>query len=120
MAHTPATLESFYQRFPEFAGQDDAATIALSDALRGVDTSWTEGDYTIAHALLAAHYLTAGEIASSGKEIASESIGPLSVSYFKSDAGWIATSGYGQRYLMLLRQNRGGARMTGIVPSLGD
>src|SRR5690349_221869 len=111
MAYDYATIDEFIAQYPEFDGQDDAITLALERAKRGVDETWTEGDFKDAHMALAAHLLTAGEIASSGKEIASESIGPLSVSYFRSDGGWIASTGYGQTYLLMLKQNRGGARV---------
>jgi hypothetical protein len=114
MAYVAPTADEFLTRFPEFEGQDDAIDNALIEAGRAVDTNWTEGDYKPAIMYYAAHLLTASEIASSGKEIASESIGPLSVSYFKSGEnsdGWITTSGYGQMYLRLLRLNRGGPRV---------
>lgn len=111
MAYVLATLDEFLARFPEFDGQDEAIEFALTEAARSVDDSWIEADYKTAHMYMAAHLLTAGEIASSGKEIASESIGPLSVSYFRSDTGWYGSTGYGQRYNILLAQNRGGPRV---------
>lgn len=108
MAYTDPTVDEFIERFPEFAGQEDAAAFALIEAKLNVDTSWREADYGIAIMLLMAHLMSAGESASSGREIASESIGPLSVSYFKSDSTWLASTGYGSRWLRILRANRSG------------
>jgi hypothetical protein len=107
MAYVDPTAADFEARFPEFAGQDDAIAFALEEAKLGVDASWTDdAQRRIATMLLAAHLLSSGETAASGKEIASESIGPFSVSYFRSEAGWLESTGYGARYMQLVRLNK--------------
>jgi hypothetical protein len=107
MAYVDPTAGDFEARFPEFAGQDDAIAFALEEAKLGVDASWTDdAQRKIATMLLAAHLLSSGETAASGKEIASESIGPFSVSYFRSDKGWLDSTGYGARYMQLVRLNK--------------
>lgn len=106
MAYVVPTIDEFRELFTEFDERtDEEVTAALNAAATQVDTTWREADYKIAIMLLTAHFLAAAETAASGREISSESIGPLSVSYFKSQAGWIETTGYGTRYQNLLEAN---------------
>jgi hypothetical protein len=86
-----------------------------------VDQSWTEGDYTRAIELYACHLLTNGDLAAAtsgtGGAIASESLGPISISYQSSSqqadvSGFNATI-YGKEFALLLRLNQGGARPMG-------
>jgi hypothetical protein len=108
MAFVQPTSDDLVEQFPEFTGRDDAAEFAIQLASRQVDGSWTEGDRAYAILLLAAHLMQAGAQASAGKEIASESIGPFSVSYFQSDKSFIGSTGYGEQFLALARRNVGG------------
>lgn len=106
MPYSIPTVSEFRGLYPEFATTTDPVVQAALDAgARQVDTSWTEGDYSRAIGLYAAHLLSAGAIATSGQEIASERIGPFAVSYFKSDRGWLQSTGYGQQFSMLAGAN---------------
>lgn len=127
MPYTLPTAEEFTTRFPIFADKDETLiTIIIAEASSSVDTEWEEADYQPAIMYLAAHLLatdnseegSAVEIGNgSSGAIASESFGPLSVSYASGGAAddaasksqWGSTS-YGRRYYNLLRRNK-----TGIV-----
>lgn len=122
MPYTAPTNDEFIAAFPEFQDTDETLiTNALARGGRNVDTEWFEDDYQTGYMLYAAHLLTVGQnAADSGGQagnIASESLGPISVSYTKTEAagsdptGLGATS-YGQQYYNLLKQNRGGPRVT--------
>lgn len=103
MAYTPPTLDEFLERFPEFEGQDAAIEFALLEAALQVDDSWPDAYRSIGVQLLTAHLVQSGADAASGREIASESIGPFSVSYFKSDKTWQESTGYGVRFAAIAR-----------------
>jgi hypothetical protein len=71
--------------------------------------------------LYAAHTLTleqnAFDSGGEGRAIINESLGPISVGYDRVAAAVVDPSGfgatsYGQRYYNLLKQNRGGPRVT--------
>jgi hypothetical protein len=124
MAYTDPDAAAIKADFPEFASYDDAAlTRAIAVAKRMVDQSWTEGDYTRAIELYACHLLVNGDLAVAtsgvGGAIASESLGPVSVSYQSSsqqaDASGLSATVYGKEFALLLRLNRGGARSMGGV-----
>lgn len=123
MSYDAPTPEEFLASFPEF---NDAEPTRLTDALteagRNVDTTWFEDDYQPAYKLYAAHVLALGNLAAdtggepSSGQIASESLGPISVSYTKGtapvfDANGLGATSYGQRYSRLLMLNRGGPRI---------
>jgi hypothetical protein len=119
MAHVDPTAAVFIVDFPEFETQDPARIDRMiAVAKRMVDTSWTEGDYTRAIELYAAHMLVASDAAiasgGAGGVIASESLGGLSVSYEKGgsqlDAADLVSSSYGREFMLLARLNRGGPR----------
>jgi hypothetical protein len=124
MAFTDPTAATLKEDFPEFTSYDDPTIDrAISVAKRMVDQSWTEGDYTRAIELYACHLLTNGDLAvatsGTGGVIASESLGPVSVSYQSSsqqaDASGLSATVYGKEFALLLRLNRGGARSMGGV-----
>lgn len=123
MPYTLPTAAQFKARFPAFADdyQDSYVDLVLLEASASVDQSWVEADYQPAIMYLAAHLIATdasgassegGEIDEGGEGIASESFGPLSVSYFregssasKSTSGYEATE-YGRRFLALLKRNK--------------
>lgn len=115
MPYTVPTVDDFRARFPEIDATDAVIQTAINDAADMVDTTWLEKDYQKAILFLAAHYVTIGaaeEVGTIGDEqtIASESFGPISVSYQKTEGGasngsTFGTTGYGRRYLELLRLN---------------
>lgn len=108
MAYVPPTAEDFKTRFPEFESvEDDTITALLADAAKQVDSTWREDDRAIAEMLMVAHSISSQETASSGgREIASESIGPLSVSYFSgASLAWIQGTGYGRAWYALALKN---------------
>ncbi len=114
---TIPTAVSIKTRFPEFADVTDAnVEFAIEEARLEVGSNWTVG-YDLAIVYLVAHYVAAAvaasDRASAGGEIASESIGRLSVSYAQSSSAEAthadkSSTSYGQRYLDLLQKNFGG------------
>lgn len=126
---TPADLK---QRYPAFAGVDDATIqFWLTDAERFVDESWIEGDYSPALQAAAAHAMAReGLDASSGATI------PAGLTSFRSGsfavtlsdtaasqsvAAGFGSSRYGRDYLALLAASKGGPRVTstGLVAGCG-
>lgn len=107
MAFTTPTVDDFLAAFPEFEGSEDAIEVALAAAARQVDSTWFDADGPRATMLLAAHIISAGEVAAAGgRSISSERIGPLAVSYFQDKGSeWYESTGYGQQFATLLRQN---------------
>ena len=109
-------------RFSEFAATDDAAIqFAIEEAARSVDDTWIEGDRILAVMLLAAHHIAsiAATSGADGREVTSETIGPISVTYAQitsspsqpgsgSSGSDKESTSYGKRYLALLRKNFGG------------
>ena len=108
MAYTVPTLNQYRKRFPEHDLIDDEIIkTALSDATRVVGTNWTETDYPTGILLLAAHYVEGGPEGSlGGAQIQGESLGPISVSYYRGQrpSGYDTTS-YGIRFAQLLAVN---------------
>jgi hypothetical protein len=119
MPYTAPTRDEFIAAYPEF--EDTEGTLidnALARGGRNVDTTWFEDDYQTGYMLYAAHLLALNEIAADtggeGGNIASESLGPISVSYSKSataDPTGFGVTSYGQQYYNLLKLNRGGPRI---------
>lgn len=108
MAYTPPTADQFKTRFPEFADEDDERIEALlTEAGAQLDSTIRDADRGLAVMLMVAHTLSAGEAsATGGREIASESIGPLSVSYFSgASVEWVESTGYGKQYMDLIEKN---------------
>lgn len=117
---TIPTATSIKMRFPEFEDVDDyLIEFAIEEARLGVGTNWTTG-YNIAIVYLTAHYVAAGVAAvdaanDDSGEIASESIGRMSISYKTSAASNtnavgsdLSSSSYGKRYEELRGLNFGG------------
>jgi Protein of unknown function (DUF4054) len=120
MAYDAPTRDQFKAAYPEFEDVDDTLIDnALTRAGRNVDTTWFEEDYQTGYMLYAAHLLQRGEnAADTGGQtgnIASESLGRISVSYQKNanafDASGLGSTSYGEEYLTLLKLNRGGPRL---------
>lgn len=121
MAYETPTADDFRTKFPEFEDLSDTQIDALIvEAMRSVDTTWTEGDYENAILYLAAHYHQLATNASEsstmdtpgGQAITSEHIGPISVSYGKASGptganstSSLSTTAYGQMYYDLLVKN---------------
>lgn len=120
MAHTAPTSQQFLNRFPEFVEVNDVTVDAfIAEALREVDSSWTEGDYATAIMYLVAHMMaTEGHLASAGGPLAtsgpvsSEKLGDASVSYASRSASGAAfdeadlqSTAYGLRFLTLRKRN---------------
>lgn len=115
------TTDEFFTRFPIFEDADEDTIAAfIQEASGHVDTGWRDVDYKPAIMYLAAHlYATdnseAGsevEIGPSQGAVASESFGPMSVSYASNNSGSLSsseefgTTSYGRRFLALLRLNQ--------------
>jgi hypothetical protein len=119
--HVVPTPKDIKARFPEFAGlADSTIAFAIEVAKRSVDVTWTAADHAIALAYLTAHILvTDGKMADNAA--AASAVGPL-VSESLGDASWtfaqkasvvglsgmsaeLATTSYGQRFLLLQRSN---------------
>lgn len=124
MAFTDPDAAALKVDFPEFVAYNDAVIDrAIAVAKRMVDQSWTEGDYTRAIELYACHLLTNGDLAVAtsgvGGAIASESLGPISVSYQSNsqvvDPAGFGSTMYGKEFALLLKLNRGGMRSMGGV-----
>jgi hypothetical protein len=116
---TIPTAASIKTRFPEFVDIDDAVVeFSIEEARLEVGTNWTSG-YNLAIVYLVAHYVASAVAASAsagtGDEgnIASESIGRLSISYAQSAISNASqddksSTSYGRRYVELLGRNFGG------------
>jgi hypothetical protein len=106
-------------KFPEFADTENGTIeFAIEEARLGVGSNWTKG-YNVAIMYLAAHYIQCGitaaaSIGGGGGDIASESIGRLSVTYraatvnTSADVSTLASTSYGSRYEELRDANFGG------------
>lgn len=130
MPYTIPTAAYLKTNFPEFAAVADAVVNeALAEAVRMVDTSWTEGDYTTAICLYACHVMALqgygtgpDSLANSGQLANFTQIrsGQLSLtrktgaSGWGWDADWYNSTRYGSRFWRLLRLNKGGVRV--VVP----
>lgn len=133
MAYTAPTSTDLKARYPAFAAVDDATIdYWLTDALRFVDETWTEGDYAPALMAMAAHNMvTAGVAGIAGGD--QGSMLANGVTDFQSGAvrlrfsdeavkvavaGGYASTRYGLEYASLLRRNKGGPMVVGggVVP----
>ncbi len=118
--------------FPKFAAvADPTIEFWLTRARRAVDDSWCEDDRQMGEMLLAAHYLTLEGFGTGAEaQLAAEGMAGMqqirsgqlalqkSGAMADAAAGSLDSTSYGQRYLELLRQNRGGPRVapTGALP----
>jgi Protein of unknown function (DUF4054) len=110
-------VTSIKTRYPEFETVPDAlVAFAIEEAARMVDETWLERDRIPALSAAAAHYMAvAGASAGvDGREVVSETIGPISVTYAGIAAAAAASpssfvsSAYGKTFSALLRRNHGG------------
>lgn len=115
---TSVTPDDFFTRFPQFEDADeDVITTLLNEASRQIDTdNWTADDITPATLYLTAHlYVLETGAVDAGTEaagaIASESFGPLSVSYANpggtqsGSIDEIMTTIYGRRFAEIRARN---------------
>lgn len=123
MAYVIPTAADLKTRFPEFSTVDDAVVTArIEEATRMVDETWTEGDYTLAIELYAAHIMAleglgtgpdsqnnTGQLANF-QTIRSGQLTLTRGSYGSGgDTGdWYCSTRYGSRFWRLLKQNKGG------------
>jgi hypothetical protein len=118
MTELTPTATSIKLRFPEFASVDDLVIeFAIEEALVEIGEDWTTG-YNVAINYLTAHFIASAVAASAsggsgGEDIASESIGRLSITYAKDTASSASaddktSTSYGRRYVELLARNFGG------------
>lgn len=127
----PANLKA---RYPAFAAVLDATVqYWLTDAERGVDTSWLETDYAVALMALAADSMVKNEVAGiaggavsglANSGLTGFKSGTFSASFSEAAATQAAEGGleatrYGREYLALLQKSKGGVRVTlaGCVPT---
>lgn len=106
-----ATALALKLKFPEFVSLDDIAVgFALEEAYLIVNQSTTVKARDICALYLAAHFLavTSSTADSDGREVTSETIGRISVSYKATSndpnapqVGDLRTTSYGGRYLQL-------------------
>ncbi len=128
MAYTIPTVSDLNERYPSFLAVDDLTIqLAIDDATRMVDTSWTEGDYATAIILYACHLMALDGLgtspdaqANTGQAANFQTIrsGQLTLTRGSSASsgeigseGWYNSTRFGRRFWMLLKQNRGGARV---------
>ena len=94
------SLTTFFLIAPEYAGIINAQDyIDLADAQVGQQVC----NRGLAVAYLAAHLVTMAQRGGSGGAVVSEGEGGLSRSYTSADPSLLATTGYGQEYLRLVR-----------------
>jgi hypothetical protein len=109
------TVSDFLDRYPRFSTYDEYLVhFTLDLAIDTVGESWLVKDRANAQMLLCAHWLVteSGDVTRPGI-VASESFGPMSVSYatqgtLNSD---YSRTEYGQRYARLLRLNFPGIKI---------
>lgn len=127
MAYEKPTLDEFRTRFPIFndSASDELVEMLIEEAAGQVNTAWIESDYKPAILYLTAHLIATDNSAEgsdpgsgvggdSGGEIASESWGPISVSYRARSIPkmgdnafdqFYGTTSYGRRYMILVRRS---------------
>lgn len=117
----------FKAKFPTFAAvADGTIDLAIAEASASVDASWVEADYQPAILYLAAHIMTIDGVVLAGSDLGSAAgiinaglvsemkVGDVQVKLGGAASGSGANggmtgyraTGYGQRYLDLLRRNR--------------
>lgn len=114
MAVIVPTSEEIIARFPHLDGREELIDAILPEAQLFMDDTWSEGDTKIALMYAVAHLIEAEDLsgAGTGGDVASESIGPISVSYRDTQSSegialWSSTL-YGKRFLEFARRNRRG------------
>jgi hypothetical protein len=117
----PPTVSSMKVKFPELAGNTDAAiAFAIEEAGGSVDSTWLSYYATLAQSYLAAHILMVQQSTSesaAGLQVVQETMGEISVRYeprqqpTEAMPGELETTPYGVRFLELARMNFG----TGVL-----
>lgn len=118
MAVDVPTVDDIFTRFPTLEAEEDLVAAILPEAIAQVDERWRTQDQKIAIMYLVAHMVTVEANAGGGADgagvsvgnIASESLGPMSVSYKDSGsaAGSVSdyqSTVYGKQFQALLRKN---------------
>lgn len=126
MPYTLPTAATFKAKFPTFAAVGDPTiTLAIQEAGASVDQTWIEADYQPAIMYLAAHIMTIDGVVIAGSDLGSASgvinaglvsemkVGDVQVKLSGSAGGsggagaaGLRSTGYGLRYLELLRRNQ--------------
>lgn len=110
----PISIKTIYPEFTSTA--DSAIAFAIEQAAMWVDDTWMERDRIPAIVALSAHFMAvAGASAGvDGREVVSETIGPISVTYAQIAAAAASPqasnyggTAYGKNYRSLLRRNHG-------------
>lgn len=125
MAYVPPTPAGLKALFPAFAAVDDTTVqLFLDVAARSVDETWTEGDFTYARMLLAAHLMASNGIGVSSElsglpeGVTNVRSGSFSMSISDAAASASVASGYGstrygREFAKLQKVNKGGPSVTG-------
>lgn len=127
MAYDKPTRDELIVMFPEFTTVPEPTVNEYIDmASRNVDTSWFELDYKRAIILLAAHLMALAGLGTGPDSVGNASnmsiyqtikSGTLTLvrgAKASSNSGWgFDSTRYGRLFWMLLKQNRGGPRVTG-------
>lgn len=127
MPYTLPTAATFKAKFPTFlAVGDPTITLAIQEASASVDTTWIEADYQPAIMYLAAHIMTIDGVVIAGSDLGSAGgvinaglvsemkVGDVQVKLAGASGGsggagaatGLRSTGYGLRYLELLRRNQ--------------
>jgi hypothetical protein len=127
MPYALPTAEAFKVKFPTFASvADPTVTAAIAEAGTSVDNTWIEADYQPAILYLAAHIMTLDGVVIAASDLGSAAgainaglvsemkVGDVAVKLGGSSSSGggaggsgtgLASTGYGRRYLELLRRN---------------
>jgi hypothetical protein len=127
MPYVLPTATTLKAKFPTFASVADATiTLAIAEAGASVDTTWVEADYQPAVLYLAAHIMTLDGVVISASDLGGAAgvinaglvsemkVGDVAVKLGGSSGSGsggsgsgvgLAATGYGRRYLELLRRN---------------
>jgi hypothetical protein len=131
MPYTLPTAAQFKAKFPTFAAvADPTITLAITEASASVDRGWVEADYQPAILYLAAHIMTIDGVVIAGSDLGSAGgvinaglvsemkVGDVQVKLSGSaggssgsaggDMAGLRSTGYGRRYVELLRRNQSG------------
>jgi hypothetical protein len=131
MPYTLPTAAQFKAKFPTFAAvADPTITLAITEASASVDRGWVEADYQPAILYLAAHIMTIDGVVIAGSDLGSAGgvinaglvsemkVGDVQVKLSGSAGGssgsaggdmtGLRSTGYGRRYVELLRRNQSG------------
>lgn len=127
MAYAIPTAATFKAKFPTFAAVADATIdLAITEAAASLDQEWAEADYAPATMYLAAHIMVLDGVVVAGSGLGDAAgminagmvsdmkVGDVQVKLGSGHAGGsgssmgsgLGSTGYGRRYLELLRRNK--------------